>query len=647
MLRRLTRPFPGIVLCNALALGGALLLGPVQSGIAVLIVTLLFDISLLLGWASTLGAALAAWLLDMRIVRLSLGPVTIERQLRGVRMRWNNRWRRCYGHVVVVPRDGGVLRARWVLQACGELCGVALLVCAAAPINVWLQATINLYPDWSRHLTVLNVVAPLYLALGTLVIGALWLLARLVSVLEVGVARQLGSSPRAARHRALLEIRRLDANGLRPSKWDPATVAALTAYVDGTSATHTAHWLAALHALDLGDVANAARRLRVTAAAVVDQSDIQAATQSSLLAAWLSARLERDAVAASGGLRSARARGSASSSLLALASAALFDLAGNGDAAQRAALVGLDELSTSTEPGSARLFADLLLDFVPNAATAHTRVAEMVARTTSPEPRGRWLPAWSGRIARGLAGASIVAVAISWAFSVPTLLRNDAHMSAAIDGWKIQLGRGDDPRVVRALLTASDLPADWWPDRPRYIDRWRGGPAGPCSKYALVRSDDVAAFGVAELHDGRTGLWLREIILQTDADTARLALSRASQQFDCGEWVEPDGTAFWIDELDVPAFGDDVLAYQAWAKEDTVDRPYGYAYVFVREGDILIAVSIGSYDNPPEDSDIARLVWAAVSKAHTELAPARVVDALSGPTRGSVVRGRRVTALPQ
>jgi hypothetical protein len=209
-------------------------------------------------------------------------------------------------------------------------------------------------------------------------------------------------------------------------------------------------------------------------------------------------------------------------------------------------------------------------------------------------------------------------------------------MSAAIDGWKIQIGQGDDPHVVRALLTASDLPAAWWPDRPRDIERWRGGPAGPCSKYALVSSDDVAAFGVAELHDSSTGLWLREIILQTDADTARVALSLASQQFDCDEWAEPDGTAFWIDELDVPAFGDDVLAYQAWAEEDTVDRPYGYAYVFVRDGDMLITVSIGSYDNPPEDSDIARLVWVAVSKAHTELAPTRVVDAPGGAPRGGV-----------
>jgi hypothetical protein len=553
-----------------------------------------------------------------------------------VRLRWNNRWRRCYGHVVAVPRDGRRLRARWALQACGELCGVALLECAAAPVCGLLQSTINLYPDWSRHVVILTVVTPLYLALGTLVIGALWWLARLVSAIEIGVARQFGHSPRAARHRALLEIRRLDANGLRPAEWAPATVAALTAYVDGTSATHTAHWRAALHALDLGDVANAARRLRVTAAAVVDQSDIQAATQSSLLAAWLSARLERDAVAASGGVRSARARGSASSSLLALASAALFDLAGNADAASRAALVGLDELATSTEPGSARLFADLLLDFVPNAATAHARVAAMFAHAARPAPRPRRPLAWSGRVGRALVGAGIVAVAISWALSVPTLLGNDAHMSAAIDGWKIQLGQGDDRRVVRALLTASDLPTDWWPDRPRDIERWRGGPAGPCSKYALVRSDDVAAFGVAELHDDRTGLWLREIILQTDADTASAALSRASQQFDCGEWVEPDGSAFWIDKLAAPAVGEDVLAFQAWAEEDTVDRPYGYAYVFVREGDILTCVSIGSYDNPPEDSDVARLVWAAVSKVRTELAPARVVDAAGGAPRGSV-----------
>ena len=198
-----------------------------------------------------LGHALAARLVNWRLLTIAAGPLALRQTPKGLRLARNPLSRAWGGFVYAIPRDDRQLRRRrFVMVAGGPVASLLLALLAAVGLSA--SDGVGVWP------AVTSQVALMSLAIGVLTLvpyrsggltsdgGQMWQLLRGGPGVEQRLATQLLLT-------ALV-------GGVRPRDLDEALVARALAATDPPDAT-TAHYLAYWHEMDRGNIAAAAAHL--------------------------------------------------------------------------------------------------------------------------------------------------------------------------------------------------------------------------------------------------------------------------------------------------------------------------------------------------------------------------------------------------
>jgi hypothetical protein len=198
-----------------------------------------------------LGHALAARLVNWRLLTIAAGPLALRQTPKGLRLARNPLSRAWGGFVYAIPRDDRQLRRRrFVMVAGGPVASLLLALLAAVGLST--SDGVGVWP------AVASQVALMSLAIGVLTLvpyrsggltsdgGQMWQLLRGGPGVEQRLATQLLLT-------ALV-------GGVRPRDLDEALVARALAATDPPDAT-TAHYLAYWREMDRGNIAAAAAHL--------------------------------------------------------------------------------------------------------------------------------------------------------------------------------------------------------------------------------------------------------------------------------------------------------------------------------------------------------------------------------------------------
>jgi len=317
----------------------------------------LFPLSWLHALGHELGHALAARLVDFRVLLLAVGPLRLRATQTGARLERSYTSRYFGGFVSAVPKDSRNLRRRrFFVVAGGPLASVLILLLVVAG-----------YPAVLLHSR--GLAAWLYL-FGVLVAATVIL--TLIPYQRHGIWNDGGQMLQLARGGPVVEqqlaltlLNSALIGGVRPRDLDPALLArALIAAQP--SVVLGAHWLAYWRELDGGNIPAAAAHLdEVLAKRHLVLPPARAAFAAE--AAWLWARHGGDPATARAWLELLRPAG-VDESTVRRAEAAVLLAESRKDEAREAAEAGLRLLSRSADAGGALAERDLLEDLRAAAA---------------------------------------------------------------------------------------------------------------------------------------------------------------------------------------------------------------------------------------------------------------------------------------
>ena len=223
------------------------------TGVPLIVLLLLLLLTL---WFVTLwhelGHALAARLVNWRLLAIGVGPAVLRQTPNGPRLARNPLNRFWGGYVYVIPRDDNQLRRRRLAVVAGGPLASLLLAAAATVVYMTTASRVGLWPSLLFQIVFLSwFVGVLTLAPHT---------SRGLTSDGGQMLQLLRGGPRVEQRMAASLLLTALVGGVRPRDLDDALFARALSATD-PAATINAHYLAYWRDLDRGDVAGAAAHL--------------------------------------------------------------------------------------------------------------------------------------------------------------------------------------------------------------------------------------------------------------------------------------------------------------------------------------------------------------------------------------------------